>query len=763
MATALNVLGLSVAFATFMLIMMQINFDRSFDHCHKDAATIFRVESAGVFSNEWTVSMSRPWADAIIRSSPHVVAGTIVHPPWEMYFSVESNGGRRFYQEPTASVTPSFVDVFSLDIVEGDDRAIAEPDKVLIPQSIARKLFGDNPAVGMALTANNITYTVGGVYRDFPNNSSIRNLIYMHIDDKENIDRWNDWHYLCYVRVDAAENATDLFGDFTRSFDTKPVLGETFTWTDDGMRFRFTPLTDLHFVHNVVHDDAPKSSENLLLILLGIACVIVAMAGANYTNFSAALAPKRIRSINTQKVFGGSVSIIRSALIIEGVGISLVAFLIALAIVHCFGMTPFAALTDANVSLLQHPVLILQTAGIAALTGLLAGCYPAFYVTSFLPAMALKGNFGLSLRGKRMRSALTGIQYVSSFALIIVASFMSLQNFYVSHTALGYDKEELIVADLPPALADRCDLVAEQLRANPEVEDATFASILLSSEDSYGSWGRDYKGERISFELLPVEPSFLKIMGIELTDGRDFRESDKTSGQGAFIFNEKARAMFNLELNEKISGIEVVGFMSDIKYASMRREVSPMAFVIVGWGTPAFACVKVKSGSNLRRAISNIRSTLKEFDADYPFDVRFFDSVMQKTYKSEQRLGLLITFFSAVAILISLVGVFGLVIFDGEYRRKEIAIRKVFGSNSWQILAHFSSTYVGLLLASFVLAAPLAWYIVNMWLRNFAYKTPIHIWVYALAFMSVLGITVLTVTFQNWRAANVNPTQILNN
>ena len=154
---------------------------------------------------------------------------------------------------------------------------------------------------------------------------------------------------------------------------------------------------------------------------------------------------------------------------------------------------------------------------------------------------------------------------------------------------------------------------------------------------------------------------------------------------------------------------------------------------------------------------------MREFDADYPFDIKFFDSVLQKTYESEQRLGLLITVFSAVAVLISIVGVFGLVIFDGEYRRKEIAIRKVFGSRSGQILVHFSGAYVRILLASFALAAPTSWYLVSMWLRNFAYKTPMHFWVYALAFISVLLLTVVTVTFQNWRAANMNPTQSLNN
>jgi putative ABC transport system permease protein len=328
LAMILNVLGLSIAFTTFMMIMIQVDYDRNFDRCHKDADRIFRVESSGVFGSDWSIVTSRPWSETIIHSSPHILAGTITQ-SWgqNLYFSVETNGEKHFYEEHFTRATPSFADVFTLDMLEGSDRALAEPGKVLIPQSLAIKLFGKETALGKTLTGHDTTFTVGGVYRDFPRNSSVANTVIIPIDEKENIGRWNDWHYTCFVRLDAAENAAGLFDNLKRTFDASVIFGKNFTWKEDGLKFRFNNLLDLHFITNVEHDDTPKSGTQSLFILLCIAIVIVAIAGINYTNFSTALVPKRIRSINIQKVLGGNTRAIRAALVMEGVVIALTAFL----------------------------------------------------------------------------------------------------------------------------------------------------------------------------------------------------------------------------------------------------------------------------------------------------------------------------------------------------------------------------------------------------------------------------------------------------
>lgn len=659
--------------------------------------------------------------------------------------------------------SPEYMDVFTFDFVEGTKDVLKEPGHVVIPLSLSRKLFGKQSAVGKQILGRDATSTIGAVYRDFPSNSVVNNYIYFAIPEDENKQNWGNWNYHVYIRVDNAANVPLLFENFKQHFDPKTVWGDDFTWEDAGFDLRFTALPDVHYVTNVQYDPTPKASKQTLLVLFAIAIVIIIIAGINFTNFSTALTPMRVKSINTQKVLGGNQDTIRRSLVMEAVFISLLSYMIAIVLVVVFSLTSLASLVNADLSLTAHPLIAGGTALIALFTGLLAGLYPAYYMTSFPPALVLKGSFGLSPKGRKLRNVLISVQFIASFALIIGASFMYLQNYYMQHAPLGYEKDELIVTNINETINKSRDALTNQLKTFSGIEDITYAEPLLSSSDQYMGWGRNYKGQEIWFQCLPVDYSFLKIMGVEIVEGRDFRIEDTNTKKGAYIFNEKARDAYNLELGSMIDSTMVVGFIPDVKFASFRTEVVPMAFYVWGtqnWGTysqPRNAYIKVKAGSDMRAAISHVRSSLAQFDAEYPFNVRFFDEVLQRLYEKESSLSSLITLFSLIAIFISMVGVFGLVVFDSEYRKKEIGLRKVLGSTTHEILILFNKTYVRILCLCFVLAAPMAWYAVYEWLKNFAYRTPMYWWVYLVAFIIVGIITICTVTFQNWRAANDNP------
>lgn len=763
LATILNVLGLSVAFAAFMIIMIQLDFDRNFDRFHANYDKIYRLEMI-VNKNAAQVVINRPFAESFFDSSPHILAGALTS--WwgdKTFFSVEKDGERYFYEENMTVVSPAYTDVFTFDIVDGVKDALQNPDNVLIPLSLSHKIFGEQSAVGRQLVSGEQSHTVGGVYRDFPLNSVVNNCIFFPLPENENKQNWGNWNYQVYLRVDDATNVSLLLEDFKRNFDGKSQWGQDFTWGDAGMDLRLTALPDIHYVTDVLYDNTPKASRQTLLILFAIAIVIVIIAGINFTNFSTALTPMRIKSINTQKVLGGDEKVIRISLVFEAICITLLSYGVAVGWIVLFGRTSLAALVDADLSVTAHPLIIGGTALIALITGLLAGLYPARYMTSFPPALVLKGNFGLSPKGRQLRNLLISVQFVTSFALIIGAIFMYLQNYYMQHTPLGYDKDELIVTNLSSKIRESRDAFTNQLRTYSGVEDVTYAQPLLSSADQYMGWGRSYKGEDINFQCLPIDYTFLKVIGVEITEGRDFRIEDTNTKYGAYIFNEKARSMYNLELGSMVDSTIVVGFMPDIKFASFRTEVVPMAFYVWGtenWGTRAnHAYIKVKAGSDMRAAMSHVRTTLAQFDAEYPFDIRFFDGVMQQLYEKENALSALITLFSLIAILISIVGVFGLVVFESEYRKKEVGLRKVLGSSTKEILMLFNKTYVRILIVCFLLAAPFAWYAVQEWLKNFAYRTPMYWWVYPIAFMIVGVITICTVTFQHWRVANENPVE----
>lgn len=764
LAMLLNVLGLSIAFVAFMVIMMQWDYDRSFDHCHPEADYIFRIELSGGGSSQAIIN--RPLADAFAQSSPHIQAMALVN-LWygNLFFSVETEGIKRNYEEKMAKAYPSLVDVFQFEMIEGEANALESPEKALMPESMARKIFGSASAVGHVLMTRNGSYTVGGVYKDFSENSSLQNQLFVSLGD-ENLHEFGNWNYICYVRLDRPDVGEEVFENFKKNFDVS-TLTPDFSWGDGGSILRFTPLKDLHFVTNVLYDSVPKSSRQTLLVLFTIAIVIVVIAGINFTNFSTALTPMRVKSINTQKVLGSEESTIRIALVLEAVGISLFSFLLALGILSFLPESPLAALVDADMSITAHPLLIGITALLALFTGLLAGLYPAYYMTSFPPALVLKGSFGLSPKGRKLRNVLISIQYVASFSLIISALFMYLQNYYMQNTPLGYDKDEVIVTNLTRNVMKSKEALTNQLKSFSGIGEVTFAESILSSADQYMGWGRTYHDKEINYQCIPVDYSFLKVMGIQVTEGRDFREEDKNSPDGVYIFNQKAKEKYDILLNDRLDGAEIVGFMPDVRFASFRTEVTPMAFYIWGrdenFGRPEYAYIKVNKGTDLRAAIGHVRTTLRTFDAEYPFNVRFFDEVLNGLYEKELHLTSLITLFSLVAVFISIVGVFGLVVFDSEYRQKEIGIRKVLGSTTEQIIIMFNKTYFRILAICFVFAAPMAWYGVHRWLENFAYKTPMYLWVYIVAFLAVAIITVATVTFQNWRAANRNPVHSIKN
>ena len=297
------------------------------------------------------------------------------------------------------------------------------------------------------------------------------------------------------------------------------------------------------------------------------------------------------------------------------------------------------------------------------------------------------------------------------------------------------------------------------------IEDITYAEQVLSSRDYYMGWGRTFKDKDINFQCIPVSPSFLRVMGITVTDGRDFRDEDDLKDTGCYIFNEKAREMYELELGDKIEKDEIIGFIPNVKFASFRNEVSPMTFYVWGkyrWGSEGdkyynAAYVKVKAGSDLRAAMKHIKASLTKIDPVYPFKTSFYNEILQRTYEKELKISNLITLFSVIAIFISIVGVFGLVVFESEYRRREVAVRKVLGSSTSQILVLFNKGYLFILIICFILAAPVAFYGVYRWLENFAYRTPMYWWVFLVSFILVSIITFITVTFQNWHVANSNP------
>ena len=436
LATVLNVLGLSVAFVAFMLIMMQVSYDNRFDSCQPEAERIFRFDLGNSTGQQAVIA--RPLARIFTESSPHIKAGCIVSCFMQDYFfSVKRNEERVNFMEKWWFASPEIMQVFDFKMLEGDDKALMEPNSCILPESLVRKFFGNEPAIGQQLIdQSGKAVTVKGVYHDFPRNSTLSNVVYVPLPEKQDYNDWGNFNYLFFVRLDDVSNKELIMENFKKNEEVNKALSNIWSG-QDGLDYILTSLPELHFQNNIIFDTLPKANRQTLLVLSSIAIVILVIAGINFTNFSTSLAPMRLRSINTQKVLGSTNGMLRMALCTEAVGISLAAYLVSLYLLYVVRRTPIASLIDAEVSFAGQSGVILLGGAIAIGVGLLAGLYPAYYMTSFQPAMVLKGNFGLSPTGKRMRNVLVGIQYVASFALIIGALFMYLQNHFMQSAPLG--------------------------------------------------------------------------------------------------------------------------------------------------------------------------------------------------------------------------------------------------------------------------------------------------------------------------------------
>ena len=634
----------------------------------------------------------------------------------------------------------------------------------MVPRSLADKLFGEDiSAVGKTLRAEeNIwtksakLFTIGAVYKDFPENTQLRNVVYTAIDPDYNINNFSSSNWVCYLLLDNPAMADEVADNFNRHFDFKKIYHE-------GEQIRLVPLTDIYYMNETQDGGTFRSgNKEVTALLFGIALLIVIVAAINFTNFSTSLTPLRIKSINTQKVLGSSDTLLRRSLLIEAALISFIAWLVSLVIVWGLDWAEALPFIEADLSLVSNLPIVFLCGIVALVIGWLAGIYPAYYITSFPPALVLKGSFGLSPSGRKLRTTLICVQFVVSIVLIIGACFVQIQNSYMRNFSLGFDKDQVAIVELNETMYNKHhDTYVNRLKENPGIEDVAFAMEKVGSKDGYNTNGGNYKGKDFQYFIIIASSNFLRVMGIPVIEGRDFSKADELSDHVSYIFNRTAMEGLDMQVGDAFdsySSGHLIGFSDDVKFTSLRGGEDNIAFLVGNFGySLPISYIRLKAGSDIHAVVGHIQETMRELDPSYPFNIEFYDEIFNHLYRKEENLRDLVTVFSLLAIIISLVGVFGLVVFETQYRRKEIGIRKVHGATVGEILLMFNKAYLRIVGICFVIAAPVAWQGVKMWLEGFAYKTPLHWWVFLIALLIVTVITLLTVSFQNWKAANENP------
>lgn len=770
-AVVLNLIGLTIAFAAFLLIVMQVEYEMSYDSLHSKADRTFRLEANhGEFQHNSIHCLL--FSDAFVNSSAHITDYSYRYSFYggERYCQIDdmdNQGEPKVFKERFELCLPNIANVFDFKMREGSTACLSTPGSVLIPARTALRMFGNSSALGKQIRMNGSGWepvstdvlTVGGVYDDFPGNNTMRNHIYVPMDQREPLEQsWQMFANEIYITLDDVRNKDEVLDHFNRTFDF--AKGQMASAEQVGLRL--TPLRDVYYTHDTTFDFNPKGYRETNYILLGIAFLILFIAAINFTNLSTSLVPLRLKSINTHRVLGCSTNKLRAILLAESVTICLLSFLFALLIVNDLSYTPIAHWVNADMRISQYPGILAFMAIIVILTGLLAGLYPAIQITSYAPALVLKGSFGLSPKGKKVRLALIGFQYVSSIGLIIVTLFMGMQNrFMVSSEQLGFEKDQVAIMRLTPQIYANSKMeLIQRLKEYPGIRDVAFAVWELSQEDNMMELQYAHHEDKdVFFNVMEASENFLSVMDIQLENGRDFTREDTHKPESDYIINPAAAHDFHLQPGDRFNDRTILGVTKDFRFNSCRMATSPFVFAI-GNDSPnpkLITYIRFDKQANLTEAVEYVQRTMQGIDPTFPFEISFYDTILNNLYQKEQTLGKLISLFGLLAILISIVGVFGLVLFETEYRRKEIGIRKINGATTVEILMMFNKTYIRIVCICFVIASPIAWYGTERWLENFAYKTPLHPWVFAIALLIILSVTILTVTFRNWRAANENP------
>lgn len=778
-ATALNLLGLTTAFAVFYLLMTQVDYNRSYNRYIPDAERVYRVESMMNSESRWGILNNRPMVE-MIRHIPQVEAVTLTGiSPWPTELSVGETklmADVIVASEPFAAMCTRCVDG-ELSFTEDEHQS----QGVIIPVSMAEKLFGRADVAGRYVRGWQDSIVVRGVYEDFPDNCSMGNYIYINMGDTDRED-YSEWSYIAYIKLREGVDRAALekeFPSFMRqtiydltmgraieSGEMKPTdegraeFDRQFDQYFSGQNYRLRPITETYF--SGVDPNKDKGNP-AMLIVLELACVLVmVIAAINFLNFTLAESPMRIKGINTRRVLGEGLWRLRLGLVAESVLIALVACVLALVACAVVESQPMDLL-QGPLSLGEHRWLVASMLALAVAIGVATGVYPAFFATSFEPALALKGSFGLTPRGRRLRTALVGLQLFVSMLLVCYIGILMLQSRYIFSSDYGYDKDEVLYADISK-FNDRKDAMRTELLQLSGVENVSFSRFPLGVSDTYMGWGRADDDHTVTFTCLPVDCHYLKTMGIRIVEGRDFNEHDSD----CYIINEAARRAWPwVEIGKPLlSGdMPVVGICEDVRYGSVRvdRSAEPVAFIIMGerykdWGNQlGIVSIRINAKVNKVEMRQKVTQVLRSFAESGEVEVKFLDQRLEQLYEDEFRFIRQVIVFSTVCLLITLIGVFCLTMFETEYRRKEIGIRKIMGSSTAEVLQLLCRRYVWLLALSFVVAAPLAWYIGHEWLQSFAERTPIYWWLFPVALLAVTAVTMLTVVVQSWRTANDNP------
>jgi len=762
----INIAGLAIGLACCLLITIWVLDELSYDKFHENADNLYRVEEDQHYSGRifYVYVTPYPLGPALKEEIPEIIDATRVVWTGGVLFKYEDN---TFFEDNGRAVDPSFLKIFTYPLVKGDkNTALDSPFSAVLSEDLAEKYFGEDDPIGKVITLNNqYDFTVTGVLENIPHNTYLQFdfLVPYEILKRTGQTREEDFgtnSIYTFVQVADGTPVEEVNQKIFGFIRTKNPESRT--------DLRLMSFTKLH-LHEFFGYEKGAGAIQYVYIFSIIAFIVLLIACINFMNLSTARSANRAKEVGLRKVVGAVKGHLVRQFYGESVVYAFIALIFAVGIVTLL-LPAFSHLSGKELSWSVAGIgtVLIGLLSITLFTGLVAGSYPAMFLSAFQPVKVLKGSLFSGTGGARFRRVLVVTQFALSILLIIGTAVVYQQQNYIKNMRLGWDKEHLIYIPLRADTKKSYNVLKENLIQNPRVLNVTGTSQLPTHIGS-NSGGADWEGKDPEFQILigfnSVDFDFTETLKIELVEGRSFDKEHTSDLSQAWIVNEEVAKLMNKDsvIGERFSHVGVngtiIGVMKNFHYQTLKNKIEPLA-IAVDPDDLNYMIIRIPP-EEVSSSLGFIENTWKRTIPDYPFEYRFMDERYDMMYRTEQRIGTLLRYFAILAVFVACLGLFGLASFMAEKRTKEIGIRKVLGASVVQVTRLLCKEFFVLVLVANVIAWPAAYFIMRKWLQSYAYRADLGFFVFIGAMLLALFVAILSVGYQAIRAARSNPADSL--
>ena len=775
-ACILNVAGLTIAFIAFYILMAQVHYGFTFNRPIPDNDRVYISIAPDNMTEFYRLGVAQNITVQTIEQIPEVEAGGLYCPNsfWNEFYTFDDGQYKR-YEFELHSISIPLLEALSVEMIAGDEEQLNRPGTVIISDVAARKMkvgagdmlyYSNHPE-----KSQNSWAEVVGVFKAFDDNTLFSGAHVLEKKEPQSNAKYSifDNTYAGVIKLREGADIKKFEDQWIKNYTEvyKARIGEGAIVAEQPVHFiklsdYFLSPYKVKYNGNTRTKDPGQGTPTVLYSQMAVAILTVLIAFINFVNFFFALIPVRIRAVNISKVFGATNGSLRWSFLFEALALTLISLAIALYLMIAIQDSFISDFVDCSLALKDNIVTIGWILLIVVALALTAALYPAWYITSFAPSLAIKGRFGGSKAGQQLRIVLSFVQFSISMTLIMVTLAFWLQYRYMAKYDMGFDYENVVKFNLNYSHAvNHVETIREELLRNPMIEDVTAARTDIFRTSGKTTFRAD-NGDLVEVEMMEVRYNFLKFFRIPV-EGQDFTTFAAPGTrweEGQFVVSSELKKVIN---NNFAILNRAAGTISGCRFRSINRP--DMCYEIISATENAqmgHIYMRLHPKADYKQVREYVNKVVEPFSSGND-DITFarVEDQIADMYAETRKQTVLLSLFAFTSIIISLMGVFGIVIFETQYRRKEIAIRRVFGATTSGLLWMFNSRYVEIVGACFLLSVPVAYYIIHEWQKSFVYKAPIGWWVYIAALVVILLLTLLLVTYRSWRAANENPADVV--